>query len=331
MKLENQISTLLRKQIKNTEVVDFLTERLLRGSINGLELEARHPHEWLSRFKYGLVWLNADDYSRALVRALWLAPKFAATDFGTARQRDFAQVWTDTARGFLGEFALKKFLKLKFGIDIHLERRRGQLEKFLRSDIKVRDTKTGKLRDAKRPVSVKTTKFNGKWLDVAGAQLRLSEIFLLVKIGVSRFHFSAFLKDVSFLRDKLFSRARDLGELSEKDAGKLWKETPDFNAIPAYVAGFIEKRGLKLPIDEIQARVAGRTNRRIEVSSGVGLFSLKAVRNHRIVKQLDPDGDLPIAIRPIIKSLSEAKHFLAHSGALKFGPNAWHHFVKTAI
>jgi len=38
-----------------------------------------------------------------------------------------AQVWTDAARGFLGEIALSKFLLEKFGVEVKLETRRGEL------------------------------------------------------------------------------------------------------------------------------------------------------------------------------------------------------------
>ena len=58
--------------------------------------------------------LDKDDYSRALIRSLWVAPNLAAVDFAGGRLRDFAQLWTDTARGSLGEIAVQKFLKNNF-------------------------------------------------------------------------------------------------------------------------------------------------------------------------------------------------------------------------
>lgn len=327
-KTKKETAQIFSGRIKDASAVGYLTEQLFRGSLNGLEINADDPgsfNTWLEqRFKYQLIWLNRDDYAKALVRALWLAPRFAATDFGGARQRDFAQVWTDTARGFLGEIAFQKFLNSKLNVTIRLDVRRGALEKFLPSDIKVEDGSTGQLRESNVKVSIKTTKFNGRWLDIPGAQFDHSDAFLLVKLGISRLHFSAFLKDISFLKDKLFALAKDMGELSNDQAQKLWKETPDFTPIPAYIAGYIEKQGLTTPIHEIICRVRGWKPKRITISGGVGLFSLSNVRQHPEVAEMDPEvPDLPVEVEPIIKSLTEAKHFLAHSGAMKFGAYAW--------
>lgn len=331
--LKGRICDILLREIGDPEVAKELEQQVLQGALSSLEVPelsfSEEPYEtWLEqRFKFQLTWLNRDDYLRALVRALWLAPVFAATDFGGARQRDFAQVWTDTARGFMGEIALQKFLKEKLNTEVALDVRRGELEEFLPSDVKVKDRISGNLRPTRVGLSIKTTKFNGRWLDLPGAQLDHSEAFVLVRIGISRMHFSAFLKEISFLKDKLFAEAKRLGELSDTQAEKLWRETPNFAPIPAYVAGFLEKGELSMPIHQISCSVKGRKNKRITISHGVGLFSLSTVRAHPTVMKIDPSGDLPIEVEPIIDSLTDSKHFLAHSGALKFGYNAWKNLV----
>ncbi|MEM1590017.1 MAG: hypothetical protein QXV01_07925 [Candidatus Bathyarchaeia archaeon] len=332
--LKGRVSDILLSEIGDVGIAEELEQQLLQGALSGLEipefLPTEKPYEvWLEqRFRFQLIWLDRDDYVRALVRALWLAPKFAATDFGGARQRDFAQVWTDTARGFLGEIALQKFLKEKLNTEVALDVRRGELEEFLPSDIKIKDQTSHGFRPTKIGLSIKTTKFNGRWLDLPGAQFDHSDAFVLVKIGISRMHFSAFLKDISFLRDKLFAVAKHLGELSDNQAEELWKETPNFTSIPAYVAGFIEKRELTMPIHQISCNLKGRKNKRIVISHGVGLFSLSTARTHPDVRKIDPSGTLPIEVEPIIDSLTEGKHFLAHSGALKFGYDAWKELVS---
>jgi hypothetical protein len=317
------IADILAENMTDRKSVKTLSQQLLRGSDEGLEISSTFS-KWLQeRFRYQLTWLDKDDYSRALVRALWLAPVFAATDFGRSRQRDMGQVWTDTARGFLGEIALSKFLTGRYGIEAKPDTSRGKLEEFLPTDIAKVRTEGGRWRKPRIKISVKTTKFNGRWLDLPGAQFEHSDVFVLVKIGILRQHFLAFLKAISFLKDKLFVSARNLGEISKKDAVKLWNEIPEFESIPAYIAGFLDKNTLTLPIDMIKAKIVGREDKkRIVISQGVGLFSEENVRQHPEIRGLDPSGRLPIEIEPIIDSLTGI-HFLAHSGALRHGKDCW--------
>jgi hypothetical protein len=317
------IADILAENMTDRKSVKTLSQQLLRGADEGLEISSTFS-KWLQeRFRHQLIWLDKDDYSRALVRALWLAPVFAATDFGRSRQRDMGQVWTDTARGFLGEIALSKFLTGRYGIEAKPDTSRGKLEEFLPTDIAKVRTEGGRWRKPRIKISVKTTKFNGRWLDLPGAQFEHSDVFVLVKIGILRQHFLAFLKAISFLKDKLFVSARNLGEISKKDAVKLWNEIPEFESIPAYIAGFLDKNTLTLPIDMIKAKIVGREDKkRIVISQGVGLFSEENVRQHPEIRGLDPSGRLPIEIEPIIDSLTGI-HFLAHSGALRHGKDCW--------
>jgi len=322
----SEITEILSRKITNTSSVEKLAEQILRGAEEGLEI-GENFENWLERFRYQFVWLDKDDYSRALVRALWLAPVFAGTDFGSSRQRDMGQVWTDTARGFLGEIALSKFLSERFKIGTRLDTRRGELTEFLPTDIaEIKLPKTG----WKRPrlkISMKTTKFNGRWLDIPGDQFSHSDVFILIKLGILRQHFLAFLKAISFLKDKLFVAAKKLGELDERDAKRLWDEIPEFEPIPAYIAGYLNRSEIRLPIHLIHARVSGRKNKRITISQGIGLFSPETLRGHPDIRRLDPNGTMTIEIEPIIDSLTGA-HFLAHSGGLKHGEDSWRRLIE---
>ncbi|ERM90907.1 hypothetical protein O163_13305 [Caldanaerobacter subterraneus subsp. yonseiensis KB-1] len=325
-----QVKGFLAAEIKEKSTLDRIAEEVLRGAEEGGEIQGDYKDfdEWFEkRFKYQLVWLDKDDYLRALVRALWLAPNFAGTDFGSSRQRDMAQVWTDTARGFLGEIAVAKFLLEKFSIESASDIRRGNLADFLPTDIHRIKVPDGEWREPHLNISIKTTKFNGRWLDVPGAQIDHSDIFILVKIGVSRNHFLAFLKAISFLRDKLFPQAVALGELDEEKKEALWKEIPPFDPIPAYIAGFLDKHKLNLPIHEVACTKKGRKNVRISITHGVGIFSRETLREHEEIKKLDPAGSLEIEIVPIIDALT-TPHFLAHSGGLKWGQKEWEDLVK---
>jgi len=323
---ESEIENILGEKISDQESLQKLKTQLLKGAKGSLEIE-NDFESWFERFKYQFLWLDRDDYSRALVRALWLAPRFAGTDFGGSRQRDLGQVWTDTARGFLGEIALSKFLQKRFGIETKLDISRGDLTEFLPTDI-AEVKKPGE--DWKKPrinLSVKTTKFNGRWLDLPGAQFDHSDVFVLVKIGILRQHFLAFLKAISFLKDKLFVKAKNLGELDDDEAKELWDEIPEFEPLPTYISGFLYKDDINLPIHMINVRLRGRTKMRIVISQGIGLFTPENLRSLREIQEIDPSGNIPIKIDPIIDSFS-GQHFFAHSGGLQYGEQNWHRLVE---
>jgi len=324
---ERKLTNFFYKEISNEENAHTLAVQILRGAKAGLEINDVGFEEWFeNRFKYQFVWLDKDDYSKALVRALWLAPVFAGTDFGRSRQRDMAQIWTDTARGFLGEIAVSKFLYGNFSIETSLDTRRGKLAEFLPTDIVRIKFPNSDWRRPNLRISIKTTKFNGRWLDVPGAQIEHSDVFILVKIGILRYHFLAFLKAISFLKDKLFPKAKNLGELNNDMAEELWDEIPHFDPIPAYIAGYLNKNKLNLPIHQLICRKKGRTKVRIVVTQGIGIFSRETLRNHPSIRKLDPDGKLRIEIEPIIDSIT-APHFFAHSGGLSWGEKEWQKLI----
>ncbi|MCD6357781.1 MAG: hypothetical protein J7L75_04300, partial [Thermoproteales archaeon] len=133
------------------EKAQLLAKDLLKGAQAGGEVNSENWEEWIEkRVEFQLVLLDLNDYLTALIRALWLAPRFAPIDFRTASQRDFAQIWSDTSRGFLGEIAVQKFLSEKLQLKVRLSRRRGELEEFLPSDIEeVFDKKDQKWRKPK--------------------------------------------------------------------------------------------------------------------------------------------------------------------------------------
>lgn len=215
-------------------------ERLCEGAVRGRDADDfASASEWADNLSFSSISITKEDYLRAALHALSLAPKIAATDYGTSRQRDLAQVWTDAIRGFLGEIAFAKWLKVRFGVEAELDFRKGPLEEFLPSDI-VKVMKRGESwREPKLRISVKTTKLQGVWLDVPYAQLEHSDVFVLIRVGVSRSHFVAFLKEISVIRDKMFKMARELGMRFEED--EVWSSVPDFTEIPAFVVGFFDK------------------------------------------------------------------------------------------
>lgn len=326
----------LKEIISDQRVLEEVNATLIRGAVNSGEVEnsEKNIREWFSqRFKPNSVVLDKDDYSRALIRSLWIAPNLASLDFAGGRLRDFAQLWTDTARGFLGEIAIQKFLKLNFDLNVYLETRRGEVEEFMPSDILVIDKGAEKPRKSKIRVSIKTTKFNGRWLEIPESQFKQSDVFVSVKLGISRYHFSAYLKTLKTM-EQLFKKGFELKELDEGQMQTLSKEIPDWMPIPAYIAGFVDKDGLKMPIHSLSFRtprkrqsVGGvRPISRIEIEGGIGLFSDTSVRNLTEIKSLGLGGDIPINIAGINKDADG--NFYASSGLLNFGKEEWSKLVK---
>ncbi len=328
-----EIQDVLEEHIKSAENSRKLAEQVLKSARDGLELDRTSFDEWLeNRFKYQLVWLDSDDYAKALTRALWLAPHFAGTDFGTSRQRDMGQEWTDTARGFMGEIAVGKFLKEKFGIEILPITRRGNAQEFIETDIEDIVLPSHQKSVSKIKVSIKTGKFNSRWLD-AGTQYSYSDAYVFVKVGVLRSHFLSFLKDISFLRDKLFPKAVALKELGEEESKILWNEVPALQPLPAYIAGYVDKPNPDSPITSLNWRIKkGRKSQSIVVMQGAGIMNADTIRSTEEIRQADPEGKLSIEIEPIIKQLEQRDtHFLASCGNLYWGRENMSRLIKKII
>jgi hypothetical protein len=323
------VKTILSTHISENNAI-HLSEQLIRGADGGLEIV--DFEKWIEeRFKPQLVWMNNDDYTRAITRALPQALKFAAADFGSSRQRDLGQLWTDTARGFLGEIAFQRFLQERYTItiehDITMDKSR---EEYIATDIKaIKDATNGNMRLPKLNVSVKTGKFNARWMDeYAASKTARIDALVFVRVGTVREHFIAFLKAISFISTKLFPAAEKLGELTAKESQELWKSIPEFEPIPAYISGFLLRRTLRFPIHEIHINLVGRKNQKIVLSHGVGNFSLDVLRADERIKAIDPDSRLPIVIDGIGCEVTDTPHFFANTGALSFGSENWRAFLE---
>jgi len=340
-----------------------LAKHLINGAIEGKEIEvtftskrekelAKQVFEaWIERASRQFVWLDRSDYSRALIRALKLSLEFVAADYDRSKRRDWAQIWTDTARGFLGEIALSKFFKEKFEIELILDNRKIPLEEALESDvigIKVQGGKT--IKPTKR-ISIKTSKFQARWLDIPGEQISKSDVFFLVKIGISDKHFLSYLKDISFLRDKLFQEGKTISEITEEEADQLWNSIENLEPIPAYIPGFLLKESINLPIHELKFRLKGKKQEitrkaTVEITKALGLITIPNIKNFilsktnlddfkKLLENKNIGDETAQTIRNIVQNdkveyiisgigrviSSKYKHFLATSGSLKNDPN----------
>lgn len=330
------VSEYLAQRLSKDNAIDLGTE-IIRGADGGSEI--LDFKEWLEkRFIPQVVWLEKDDYARAITRALPQALRFAGSDFGSTRQRDLGQLWTDTARGFLGEIAFKRFIETNFGIELQQDISIDKLiDDYISSDIKaVKEAQTD-YRPPKINVSVKTGKFNARWMDeYSAAKIKNVDAFVFVRAGTAREHFVAFLKAVSFLKSKLFPMAEELGELTPESSAKLWDAIPEFEAVPAYVSGFLMKKDLNMPIHSIEFELKGQENyrgkgkdtRKILINRGVGIFTRQTLLNIPELKQINPEGNIQMLIGGINSEVGDKDHFYANTGSFSFGLGNWRNFVN---
>lgn len=197
---------------------------------------------WLSeRFLPNCVFIDEDGYTKMCINALKILDKTAASDYGSSRQRDFGQLWADMTRGYLGEYAVKLFLKQNWGIDVRLGHEEGDIQEFLPTDIHQIKSDGQPYRPVKLNVSIKTSKWNGIWLDIPGDQFNHSDIHVFVKVGTGRDHLFAFFKHISVFKDKILKRGEAVGSLTPSESLLLFDNLPVFSDIPAYICGFVRK------------------------------------------------------------------------------------------
>lgn len=330
--MTEEILNYLKRAITDERVLSEIHKNLVAGAVNSGEASSENElPEWFDkRFKESFVVLDENDYARALIRALWHAPKLASIDFGGGRLRDFAQQWTDTARGYLGEIAVQKFFAEQFRYNkMYIDTRRGSVEEFMPSDILVRE-EDGTVRKSKVKVSIKTGKFNARWIEIPESQFEQSDAFVLAKLGISRYHFSSYLKSLKTL-EQLFELGKELKELDADQIEKLSKEIPNWMPIPAYVSGFIERRNLRLPIHSISFRAIRKRTKgvplkessisSIELDGGIGMFSRESLEAWNEIKSLDLSPAAPMTIAGIGKEVDG--NFYASSGSLDFEKEKW--------
>jgi len=229
------------KTISNELCVNFAeAERILDKAVAGGEVGCDFD-EWINRrFLPNVVFIDENGYSQMCIDALKILSKTAATDYGSSRQRDLGQLWADMTRGYLGELAFKLFLE-KNKILSELDHEVGDIADYLPTDIHRIKKNNQDWRLPNLKISVKTTKWNGIWLDIPGDQFNHSDVYVLIKVGTGRDHLFAYFKKISVFKDKILKVGKDRGLLSDSDADDLYDKLPTFSEIPAYVCGFIEK------------------------------------------------------------------------------------------
>lgn len=216
----------------------LLEKAMISGEIS--DVSGSGIFEWIkNRFEPNMFRIGEEEYLHISINALKIQHLIAGTDYGSSRQRDFGQKWSDTIRGYIGEFGFKKVLMARWGIDCSLGHEEGPLEEFLPMDIhKVKKPGEVSYRDPRIRISIKTAKFNGIWFDIPGDQFSHSEIHALTKIGVETDHLFGFFKSISVFRDKILKKGTESHLISQMEADKIFTKLPVFAPIIGYTAGF---------------------------------------------------------------------------------------------
>jgi hypothetical protein len=216
-------------------------ETIIRKAQAGGEIKKDFTiKDWLDqRFLPNCVLIDEEGYTKMCVDALKILGSTAATDYGASRQRDLGQLWADMTRGYLGEYAFQLFMKQKWNIESELGHEKGNIQDFLLTDIHKIKIIGETERNPNLKISIKTTKWNGIWLDIPGDQFNHADVHLLVKVGTGRDHLFAFFKRISVFQDKILKRGQDVGVLTKAESDQLYEELPSFSPIPAYICGFV--------------------------------------------------------------------------------------------
>lgn len=318
------------KAVEQSTILAIYAEyirELCEGAIRGGDVERfSKPEEWLKWLEWSSVVLSHHDYLDVAVRTLRLVQNLRATDYGTARQRDLGQLWTDAIRGHLGEIAFAKWVSEKFGVTVETGLSKlGSLEEFLPSDVIKVNNGAPQLK-----ISIKTTKLRGVWLDIPYKQIEHSDVFILVRVGVAREHFLAFLKAISVIRDKILATALQRGVISEKESEEIWSSLPDFKPIPAYIVGYFDKRlCMKYIQSEGVVKVDGIIGtKNITVRKYIGYWHPEDDRVKELVlAKLEQKYGRKLSGYKIkfegIGDFSKTKHFVVSSGYLKRTETDW--------
>ena len=219
---------------------ELVAVRVISAAITGGETknDDQSIENWIhQQLKPNLVFLDKKGYTEQALDALKTLSTQVLTDFGTSRQRDFGQAWADKTRGYLGEAAVVIFLKKNFNLDTRLAHQQGNPEDFYDSDIA--EVKEGNdYRPPKIFMGIKTTKFNGVWLDIAKEQFLKSNYHIQVKIGGGTSHLFSFFKEIGVFEENILKVGLEENFLTQQEADQIYQDIPDFKPIPGYITGF---------------------------------------------------------------------------------------------
>lgn len=308
-------------------IMDFLkveqkeAEIILEKAKTGGEINDEVPeNDWFEkRFKPNVVFIDEEGYTKMCVDALKILGKTAATDYGSSRQRDLGQLWADMTRGYLGEYAFQMFLKNNLGLESLLGHEVGNIKDFLPQDIHLIKEQNGEYRVPNLTISIKTSKWNGIWLDIPGDQFNHSDIHVFVKVGTGRDHLFAFFKKISVFRDKVLKKGQSIGALTEQESEDIYNRLPNFFEIPAYICGFVKKDEQYLNLS--YGGKKGRKNYKIQRWNGaINPGDLEKIKEKELVNgKIEFEG---------IGDFAHDKGYLFNTGNLLWSNSEWNEIKK---
>lgn len=179
-------------------------------------------NQWCERIALSFLTLNKDDYMRCFEFAVEAYYIMTRSDFNRAKQRDVGEFLTNQIQGKLGEIAVQRKLE-SYGLEMKLDFDiRGEIPSQDISQISIRK---GIWNNPAVKVSIKSTKLKNILLAVpekeAALADRRSDIYVLSQIGLFPNHILRIIKEVA-----------------KKDVSGLSRLVPDFEYIPARIAGW---------------------------------------------------------------------------------------------
>jgi hypothetical protein len=299
---------------------------ILDKAVIGKETTIDGEQDWFdNRMKPNTVFIDESGYSKMCIDALKTVRSIAGTDYGSSRQRDLVQKWADTTRGYLGEVGFQKLLLEKYKIDAKLDHEQGSLADYLPLDIHQIKKPNEEWRVPNIKVGIKATKWNGIWLDIAGAQFHHSDVHILVKVGAGQDHLVAYMKSLSVFKDKILRKGIELGHLSEAEADIIYDSLPSFRPIPAYICGFVKKDD-----DYSELSYDGRKINHRNHTSSFEIFSWKG-KFSPLTKQQVIDRE-HITAEITFKQIGKFSHddmYLFNAGNLKWSQRDWQNLINS--
>lgn len=274
----------------------------------GEESQILNLDGWFTRrVKKNTVALSWEDYHRALGNGLRILLKgdLMKADMGGARQREVGQHWTDLIRGYLGEFAFKKFLNDRFDVQVKLKQTgvEGGAEEHDPTDVTHVLDDTDEWREVENTISIKTSKLRSMWLPIFSRQLDHSTAFAFVKLGIPLNHLLVSLKETNSLRVLL-------EDFDDTIVDEILTDIPGYKPIPSYIPGFAYDQDFR---EKTLKEDAKRSI--IHLVGGTGKVPE------------DPPDDYDRYKIEGIDSLQE--EYIASTGSLRWEPDEWNDLIES--